>query len=894
MTVGNANITGSANVTGNLKSGNANLGNAATANFFIGSGNNLSNIQGANVSGAVANATYAVTAGTANSVAGANVTGTVANATYAVTAGTANSVAGANVTGTVANATYAVTAGTANSVDGANVSGTVPYANYSTYAGSVVNNAQANITSVGTLTGLNVSGVSNLSAVGNVIITGGTNGFFLQTNGSGNLSWANVANVTVANATYAANAGNANIANTANSVAGANVTGVVANATYAVTAGTANSVDGANVTGTVANATYAVTAGTANSVAGANVTGTVANATYAVTAGTANSVAGANVSGQVANALVAGTVYTNAQPNITSVGTLTSLGVTGNITGGNLISNGSANISNGMTISSGGASITGAVGVTGNLNITGNINVTGNLNYSNVTDLVVGDPLIFIGANNTGNLYDLGIVASFNDGTFEHTGFARDHNDGVWKLFTNVIAEPTTTIDFANGIYAPFKSGAIVSTGNITSVNGNLGNLASANYLAGTLTTAAQPNITSVGTLTSLGVNGTVTAVAFTANTGIFTGNGSGLSAIAGANVTGAVAYATIDNGVAAGNIVGQVSNSLVAGTVYTNAQPNITSVGTLTTLVVGNATANTTFGNGIFTATGNANVGNLGTAGLIVATGNITGGNLTTTGTANIGTLAVTGNETIAGNSSITGNLSVTGNITAARVTATTLVSNVATGTAPLTVSSTTLVNNLNADLLDGFSTATVATANTVAVRDANGSITANVFIGSGASLTNIAGGNVTGQVGNALVAGTVYTNAQPNITSVGTLTSLSVTGNITGGNVISNGYVLRSVGTGITAAGTVQANATALTKEFNVVSTVSSGTGVVLPTAVVGMAITVTNTGANPLAVYPAANAQINSNGANVAFTQPAGATIQFIAPTTTQWYTVGATFA
>jgi hypothetical protein len=38
---------------------------------------------------------------------------------------------------------------------------------------------------------------------------------------------------------------------------------------------------------------------------------------------------------------------------------------------------------------------------------------------------------------------------------------------------------------------------------------------------------------------------------------------------------------------------------------------------------------------------------------------------------------------------------------------------------------------------------------------------------------------------VGNALVAGTVYTAAQPNITSVGTLSSLAVTGNVTAGNI-------------------------------------------------------------------------------------------------------------
>ena len=105
----------------NIRSGNAQLGNAVTANYFIGSGNNLSNIAGANVSGAVSFAT------TANSVAGGNVSGAVGLATFATTA---NAVAGANVSGAVSFAT------TANAVAGANVSGTVSSASSATTAGS--------------------------------------------------------------------------------------------------------------------------------------------------------------------------------------------------------------------------------------------------------------------------------------------------------------------------------------------------------------------------------------------------------------------------------------------------------------------------------------------------------------------------------------------------------------------------------------------------------------------------------------------------------------------------------------------------------------------------------------------------------------------------------------
>jgi hypothetical protein len=123
------------------------------------------------------------------------------------------------------------------------------------------------------------------------------------------------------------------------------------------------SLTGANVTGTVASATVAASA---NAVAGANVTGAVASATVAASA---NSVAGANVSGQVGNALIAGTVYEAAQPNITSVGTLTALEVTGNV----LLDN--ANI--------------------------GNLVVTGTTTTANVQDLDVANATIVIssGAN---------------------------------------------------------------------------------------------------------------------------------------------------------------------------------------------------------------------------------------------------------------------------------------------------------------------------------------------------------------------------------------------------------------------------------------------------------------------------------------------------------------
>lgn len=52
-----------------------------------------------------------------------------------------------------------------------------------------------------------------------------------------------------------------------------------------------------------------------------------------------------------------------------------------------------------------------------------------------------------------------------------------------------------------------------------------------------------------------------------------------------------------------------------------------------------------------------------------------------------------------------------------------------VATGTAPFLISSTTLVTNLNADLLDGYNTATTNTANTVVIRDGSGNFSAGTI---------------------------------------------------------------------------------------------------------------------------------------------------------------------
>ena len=104
---------------------------------------------------------------------------------------------------------------------------------------------------------------------------------------------------------------------------------------------------------------------------------------------------------------------------------------------------------------------------------------------------------------------------------------------------------------------------------------------------------------------------------------------------------------------------------------------------------------------------------------------------------------------------------------------------------------------------------------------------INTGTYYGSGAGLTNLPGGNVSGTVATATTAGTVTTAAQPNITSVGTLSSLTVTANVTGGNL--------AVGTGNITGGNVTgfANINATTHTGTTVSVTGNITGGNLITA-------------------------------------------------------------
>jgi hypothetical protein len=96
-----------------------------------------------------------------------------------------------------------------------------------------------------------------------------------------------------------------------------------------------------------------------------------------------------------------------------------------------------------------------------------------------------------------------------------------------------------------------------------------------------------------------------------------------------------------------------------------------------------------------------------------------------------------------------------------------------------------------------------------------------------------------------------------------------------------------LKANGSGLSAAGTNQAGATAITKQTNEFTTVAASSGARLPSPEQGEFIFIANAGANALAVYPATGHSINALAANTAFSLAAGKNALFWAATASKWY-------
>ena len=650
-----------------------------------------------------------------------------------------------------------------------------------------------NTTELVTIPNLTVTGLSDLGGIANITITGGSSGYLLTTNGNGVLQWS------------PPGSGSA-----------------ISNGTSNVNIATSNG----NITAGVGGVANVVTISTT----GLDVNGNI----------TATNFVG-NFSG---NATTAGTVTTNAQPNITSVGTLTNVSVTGNVTAGNiktdhlLYANGdpyqfttnaagsntqvqfnnnnafgsSANFTFNNTTNT--LSVTNIVANGAGLTSLTGANVTGQVSFANIANSVA-----------VANVIGIGNIATSNyDGNASNVL----HGDGTWSADQTNYGN-SNVVSLLNS----FGSNNLVTTGNVSA--GNLsGNGAAISNITGANVTGAVAYATTANSVAGANVSGAVNLANYA----------SVANSVAGSNVSGAVNlanYASVANSVAGANVTGTVANatyaltsgsSNTAGTVTTNAQPNITSVGTLTGLTVaGNIlpNANVTYNLGSSTQrwkdlylSGNTidlNGSTISSDANGITLTNPLGGTFTVVGTGSSNTATVVnGNSSIViqANSEIDFNVTGTSNIVVissngiatsanANITGNLTAGNISTGG---TLVATGNITGGNLKTSNGVYSATADITGNLTTGNANlgNTATANYFAGNGSALSSITGANVTGTVanatyavssGSATTAGTVTTASQPNITSVGTLTSLSVSGTGSfGANVNMNNQWINNVG--------------------------------------------------------------------------------------------------
>jgi hypothetical protein len=571
------------------------------------------------------------------------------------------------------------------------------------------------------------------------------------------------------------------------------------------------SITGSNVTGYVSNANNA------------NYLGNVIATNYLQTTGTGSlltSITGGNVSGQVGNALLSGTVYTNAQPNITSVGTLTSLNVTGNIIGANIgnsttvyygngynltgvdsagrVVNGTSNLS----IASSGGNITMGVAGTSNVivisntgtNISGYLTATGNITGGNANlgnlvkaNYLQGDGSLIsnIGGagyifNGTSNLYVV------NNGNI--TGTVGSNN-------TLVITSTGVNVLGYTNVTGNLSAGNLSLTGNVTSTlnvtgNTNVGNLnTNGTVSAGTITASSltlSGNLIVGGTTTY--VNSTVTNVV---DPMIELGGGAnGALLTAGDGKDRGLLLHRYEGTAGAG---GKIVDSFI-GYSNTAAEFIFASNATVTSDVVtvnsyGNVHGNYFIGNGSqltgIAATTSISLLNGSSNVIVTNNGNV---GVSVGGTSNVVVWTTTGEY-------ITGNANVTGNITAGNsVSANYFVGSgqYLTGLGALSNGSSniSIVQNGNVLISAAGSFAIIQVTQT----GTNAAGYLNVSGALTAASANITGNLISGNagLGNAVtanyftgtyLAGTLTTASQPNITTVGTLNYLNIS-NASGGN--------------------------------------------------------------------------------------------------------------
>jgi hypothetical protein len=677
-------------------------------------------------------------------------------------------------------------------------SGTVNATNYSGTANNTNNlgGAAASVY-VNTSGNFTVGGNLNLTAANNYF----SQGLYVGANVTVNTTSTFVGNSTV----------NTNITGGQIAISGATVNSSI----YTGTANNANNLGGAS------SGSYVNTSG--NYTVAGNINFTGANNQFANVYASRIAV-GSNVVVNTTQITVGNTsVYTSINSTAVNTGTLSTLGNTnlgGSVTiTGNLTVSGSYNIINGNTVSYTDNMLFLNQGVLTSIsNISGNgsvITFTANNNFApnwsvlvtNVTPssyngsyvVTVANSTSFKVANTNTASYtsggaargqsdtdpDIGFAAGYNDGSYQHAGFFRDHVTGVWKVFDGYLPEPDSSvfIDQSNNSFniAPFQAnnlyvgntttyGTINAThfsgtsNNSTYLNGQLASYYTnaTNITTGTLPDArlssavvnTSGNFTIGGNLALQGTNNYFstglfvganvvinTTMVAVGNATIYTNTTAGQISISGAtinatNYSGTANNANNLNGVAASSYVNTSGNYTVAGNInFTAANVFFTNINVganvdvnTTSFFVGNTTVNT----------------------------NITGGQIAISGvTVNSTIYQGTANNANNLNGQLASYYTNATNITTGTLSMAQLGANVVNTSAAFTI---TGVHTYQANLIVGNSTINVATTNSSITINAGNTAVLN---GSSLAVGNATINAVVNTSGFYVNGSAVYTNA-------------------------------------------------------------------------------------------------------------------------------------
>jgi len=618
--------------------------------------------------------------------------------------------------------------------------------------------------------GGDAGGLVDLGEISNVAIDGGSIGYTIETDGLGNLSWTPKGTITA----YIEDVSQANpgvVTSTAENflVSGQEVTitGAVGmtqlnGGTYyanVLTANTFSLYSDTALTTPVNTSTftdYSFTSATATT-----------TATNQITVGD-SSVFALNIPVRFTGVMstselnIGNTYYINSKPSGTTITVSDSVfanGVAGNIKALNTATLTSANVygTGGRAVASVGGGSGGSAAQGSNTSVQYNNSGVIDGDGDFVWDFSAGKTLTVNGNANVGNLNATGSVTSS-------------------RLFSNVVTGTTPIVVTSTTRVANLN----VSHANVSDF-GAVGNLTTGNYFPALVGTSA-------------------------------TGNKA-------LNVSGSYTFDTANAKFVAGNVAAtyDVAGSTLTGSLTTAAQPNVTSLGTLTSLEVSGAItpdANVTYDLG-----NNTNrFRDLYLSGSSIALGfqDITSNATHTTFTNKVAADQFIGNvvgilQGDAGNVSNVQGANVAGQVNFAATANAVAGANVSgtVASASLATFATTANAVAGANVSGAVSFAT--TANAVAGANVSGAVsfatTANAVAGANVSgavsfattANAVAGANVSGTVPLATTAGTVTTAAQPNITSTGTLTSLTVSGllDVLSGSLKADELTTGAVGT-------------------------------------------------------------------------------------------------